>query len=446
LLFVFGVTGLMVSLAVAMAISSYDIWGGLLIGMILLMLTIPFATRASRRWNDPQLGRIILAAAFMKLAVGSSVRYFVAYSVYGNSDAERYYVAGQSLAPFFRQGDFGHGTGSAGSGATHFIEGVAGFVIAIINESRLGAFVVFSWFSFIGLYLFYTAFRVAFPQGDHRRYCLLIFFWPSLLYWPSSVGKDAWMVWTLGMCALGLAQLYVGKWRGFIWLGIGIYGSILVRPHIALIVMAAAFVGLLLRRNRGAYSRMLARPSGTVLLLVGMILVGTVLFQRTESFFNLESLDVESAQGVLENTTEITSEGGSGFTAVDPNSPVGYVQAVVTVLFRPFPFEVSGAAVFTALEGTLLAGLIVASRKRIKRVLRMSLQNAYVAFSIAYTFAFIYGFASVSNFGILARERSQLFPILFIILAVPLRDDADSATADAPEDSTIDETALAPAT
>jgi hypothetical protein len=188
-----------------------------------------------------------------------------------------------------------------------------------------------------------------------------------------------------------------------------------------------------LRRNRGRYARILAQPLGTAALLVGMILAGAVMFQQTESFFNLDSLDLESGQGVLSSTSEITAEGGSAYTAVSPNSPVGYAQAAVTVMFRPFPTEVRGAALFTGVEGVLLAGLVVGSRRRIVRVPRMSMQNAYVAFAAAYSFVFIYAFSSISNFGILARERSQFFPVLFVLLAIPQRrqdGDADDATDD----------------
>jgi hypothetical protein len=420
-LFVLGVTALLVGLAFAMQTSTYEIWGGLLVGCILLTATVPIATRAARRWKDPKLGRLILLAALVKLSIGSLLRYYVAYYVYKTSDGERYYLAGTILAPHFRQGDFGFSTPAGGGSGTKFLEFVSGIVIAVVDESRVAEFVVFSWLSFLGLYLFYEAFRLAFPEGDHRRYRLLIFLWPSMLFWPSSVGKDAWMVWMLGMCALGVANLFVGRWRGFVWLTLGSLGCVAVRPHVALIVIAGFALGLLLRRNRGTYSRMLAKPLGTAVLLVGIILAGTFMFAQTQSFFNLDSLDAESAQGVLNSTTAQTSEGGSAFSVKSPNSPLGYAQAAVTVMFRPFPTEAGGTAFFTGLEGVMLAGLCVVSWRRLARVLRMSLRHAYVAFAVGYSFVFIYAFSSISNFGILARERSQFFPMIFVLLAIPTR-------------------------
>ncbi|MEY2449912.1 MAG: hypothetical protein QOH79_3388 [Acidimicrobiaceae bacterium] len=418
LLFVLAIAGLLVGLAVAMQTTNYDIWGGLLVGSVLLLLTVPLATRAARQENDPKVGRIILLAALVKLSVGSYARYVVAYYVYKASDAEGYFGSGAQLAPQFRIGDFSHLGPLAG---TRFIEVVCGVVIAIINETRLGAFVVFSWLGFLGLYCFYQAFRLAFPEGDHRRYRLLVFFWPSLLFWPSSIGKDAWMVFMLGMAALGIANLYVGRWRGGFWVAFGSLGCIMVRPHLTAIMMVAFALGLLLRRNRGMYNRMLARPIGTVVLVVGMVLAGALVFQQTQTFFKLDSIDLESTQTLLNDTAEQTAEGGSAFTPPNPNSPLGYIEATVTVLFRPFPTEVTGTAAIAGLEGVALAGLVVMSWRRIVRTVRMSLRNAYVAFAVGYTLVFVYAFAALSNFGILARERSQVFPLLFVILAIPKR-------------------------
>ena len=105
-LFVIGMVGLLVALAVTMQTTGYDVWGALLIGSVLLLLTIPLATRAARQANDPKVGRIILLAALVKLSIGSLARYFVAHVVYKASDADGYYTAGLQLVPQFQRGDF----------------------------------------------------------------------------------------------------------------------------------------------------------------------------------------------------------------------------------------------------------------------------------------------------------------------------------------------------
>jgi hypothetical protein len=62
----------------------------------------------------------------------------------------------------------------------------------------------------------------------------------------------------------------------------------------------------------------------------------------------------------------------------------------------------------------------VGSRRRLARVPRELLRRPYAAFALVYTFAFIYAFSSINNFGILVRERSQLLPVLFVVLCLPL--------------------------
>jgi hypothetical protein len=231
------------------------------------------------------------------------------------------------------------------------------------------------------------------------------------------------MVMTLGMMALGVANLLVGRWRGLLWLGTGTFLSTIVRPHITLLVFAAFGVALILRRSAGPSARLLARPAGTLLLVAGMVVGSLFLFAQTASFFKLDSLDVSSAQSVFEKAQLQTSEGGSSFTAPDPTSVQGYLAAVGTVLFRPFPFEAgSGAAVIAGAEGVLLLALVLTSLRRLSRFPALALRHGYVAFAAAYCGAFIFAFSSINNFGILARERgSQLFPVLFILLAIPKR-------------------------
>jgi hypothetical protein len=417
LLLLLTVLALVAGLAFAMETTPYDFWGGFLVGSILLLLTLPIAARASKHDGDPQSGRIILLAVLVKLVIGTPARYVQSYYLYKAADATSYYNAGLLLIDQFRHWDFSDLGSLIG---TRFIEVLSGITLAIIDQTRFGQFVVFSWLSFVGLYFFYRAFRIAFPEGDYKRYRLLLFFWPSLLFWPSSVGKDAWMVLALGMSALGVAQLLIGRFRGVAWLGVGSLACCMVRPHLALMVIAGFAMALVLRRTSAGYDRMLARPIGTAILMVGMIIVAAVLFSQAQAFFKLDSLDLESAQLVLQSTQAQTSEGGSQYTPADPTTPLGFGEATVTVLFRPFPFEnPSGPGLVAGLEGLMLVGLAAVSFGRLVRTPRMMLRNPYVAFAVGYSFAFVFAFAAISNFGILARERSQLLPVLFVLFSIP---------------------------
>jgi hypothetical protein len=414
------ITAILVALAYGMNHTSYIVWGGLLVAPVLVILSLPVANRAARLDGDA-MGRLVMLAAVVKVFVAPLVRYWMAFSLYGgSSDASLYHRSGQVLAPLFRHGiygDLGHLSG------TRFVEILTGQVYALTGPTRLGGFMVFSWFSFLGSYLFYRAFRTACPDGDGRRYALLVFFFPTLLFWPSSIGKEAFMVLSLGVAALGAAQLFTGRFRGLVWLGLGLCGAAVVRPHMALIVAAGLVVAAPLAVLRGgqAGNRQRGRLGGVVLLLA-LVLAGSTLIGVAERFFNLESLNTQTAQELLDETTRRSGKSGSTFTSVSPNNPVGFVVSGMTVLFRPFPFEVRNAqALLTSLEGLALLALIVMSRRRLSRLPAEVFRRPYVAFSLAYMFAFIYAFSALQNFGLLARERSQLLPVLFVVLCLPPR-------------------------
>lgn len=410
---------ILVALAYGMNHASYMVWGGFWVGPVLLILSVPMVNRAARLDGDA-LGRIVLIAAAIKVFAAPLLRYWMAFSLYGgSSDAALYHRSGKLLAPLIRDGIYRNLGDISG---TRFIEILTGHVYALTGPTRLGGFMVFSWFSFLGLYLFYRAFRTAYPDGDGRRYALLVFFFPTLFFWPSSIGKEAFMLLALGAATLGAAQLIVGRFRGLVWLGLGLWGAAIVRPHMALIVAAGLLLAAPLAFLRGgAQSERRQRGRlGSALILVGLLMAGSTLVDVAEEFFGLDSLNTQTAQDQLDETTRRSGERGSTFTSYSPNNPVGFVLSGMTVLFRPFPFEVrSPQAVLTSLEGLGLLALCALALRRLVRVPRELLRQPYVAFAVVYTFAFIFAFSSIVNFGILARQRSQLLPLLFVVLCIP---------------------------
>jgi len=423
---VLAVTAILVTLAYEMDHTSYIIWGAFWVAPVLFILSLPVANRAARLDGD-EIGRIVVVAAAFKVLVAPLLRYWMIYNLYGGiADASRYHAAGTLLAPLFRHGiyrDLGEISG------TRFMEILTGQVYVFTGPTRLGGFMVFSWFSFLGGYLFYRAFRTACPDWDGRRYAVLVFFFPTLFFWPSSIGKEAFMILVLGAAALGAAQLFVGRLRGLVWLALGLWGAAVVRPHMALIVCAGLIMAAPLAVLRGgAHGRRSQRGRlGSAILLVAMLLAGSTLVGVAEEFIGLGSLDAQTTQQEFDEVTARTDQGGSAFTGVTPSNPVGFVLSGVTVLFRPFPFEVGNAqGMLTALEGLALLALCAMSLRRLIRLPVEFVRRPYLAFGLVYTLAFIYAFSSIVNFGILARQRAQLLPFLFVVLCIPRRESTDT--------------------
>jgi hypothetical protein len=213
------------ALAWALQTQSYNIWGSMLLVPALVAVNIPLLVAAGRRESDSWFARLILYAFGLKL-VGSAARYAVAYLLYdGYADALGYSRFASAWHEMWRAGMVVWEVPDDGVTGTAFIRLVTTALYTVIGPSAIGGFLVFACFAFWGTYFMYRAFRIAVPEGDHRRYALLLFLLPSVLYWPSSIGKEAWLMFWIGMVALGAAKFYARQRGASILLAAGLDGD-----------------------------------------------------------------------------------------------------------------------------------------------------------------------------------------------------------------------------
>jgi hypothetical protein len=192
---------------------------------------------------------------------------------------------------------------------------------------------VFSWLGFLGLWAFVAAIRRAVPDVDVRLYAILVLFLPSSLFWSSALGKDAWMLFGLGLIATGVARVLTYQARGLIFMGAGVLATAMVRPHVTVLVLAAFALSLVLIRGRQG------RPLSPVLTLVTVVSIAAAAAFASGPLEKLLPRSQEGFSAVLEATTEQSSIGGSEIEVSTPNSPLEYPAAFITVMFRPLPFE-----------------------------------------------------------------------------------------------------------
>ncbi len=399
---------------------------GLIVGPLVLMIAGVAVSRIRREETEFDLAGIVFAAVGVKLLAVYG-RFWMVDSLYnGVGDSTGYDAYGKIFAPFFRQLDFGVDPGRPIPG-TGWPRVLTGIVYAIFGSDRFTGFIIFSMLSLVGCWFFYRAFSTAVPDGDHKRYALLIFFWPSVLFWPSAIGKEAWMIFSLGLASWGAAAIFRHRPYGFVLLGLGIAGAALPRPHIAIVVLAAAGVGLAAASLFGGGKE--GNRVGFATKVIGvlfMLVAGAVLAPKVATFLNIDDVGGSGFSESLDEVQRRTSKGGSGFTPAGVNNPLDYPWALVTVLFRPFPYEVSNTAtLISALEGLMLMGMVGLSLKRLARLPTVLVQNAYIAYAAAFTFMFVYVFAFIANFGILARQRTQALPFLFTLFAISAVRDRD---------------------
>ena len=401
----------------------YDTWGPFVVALFLCWVSSLVIRHTAALSDDPRMLRLLALALVLKL-VSALVRRWVGLDVYGGlADSGQYHATGLQVAENFRQGILStEGLELAGTDEGHNISVITGAVYTVLGRQEIVGFLAFAWFGFLGQILFFRAFLTGVENGNQRRYALLVFFLPSLLYWPSSIGKEAYMMLCIGLATLGVAHLLGPRprARGVLYIALGALAILQVRPHVAAIVLGGIAVGAIARRPGSLSVRQTAPRVLLVILLVPMLLLAIT---RMNEFFGTEKFGVDSVDTTLERTRNQTTTGGSQFETSPVTSPADLPIAVVSVLFRPFPWEVSsGTTLIAAAEALLLGALVVRCWESLASVPRQLLRNPYLAYVVGYSTLFIIAFANIGNIGILARQRTQLLPVLLTLLALqPLR-------------------------
>ena len=390
---------------------------GLIIAPLLTVGSLALLNRAVKAERSFDLRGLLLTSIGLRLLF--SYPRFLA-----SADALTYNQQGARLAENFRRLEFVHvdvGAGAPvpGTGSLRYLTGLGHL---LTGSNFFGTTIIFMFLAFWASWFLYRAFVVAFPDGDRRRYARFVMLWPSVLYWPTSIGKDSWMLISIGLAALGAAKVLTRGRGGWILLALGLGGAAAVRPHVSLLVFVAVLVAYLVgRRNTRAMPGSISlsgitKAVGIVVLLVG----GALLAPATAHFLKIDDLSTSSVSTALTQTQSHTNQGNSAYHAVNPNSPIGYPEAAFTVFFRPLPGEVRTASgLLTSLEAVALLILVIVGWRRVVGAFTRLRSEAYITFCLAYMAMFAYAFSAISNFGILARERVQVLPFLFVILSLP---------------------------
>ena len=387
---------------------------GLLVIPLLLLMSAPVIRRAARREATFDLAGL--------LVTGLSLRFAYSYLRVSNaSDAGVYFREGARLASSFRALHFDIDTGQKvpGTGALRYL---AGLVDVVTFSNQMASFLVFTWLAFWGLYLMYRAFELAMPDGDRYRYARLVFLWPSLCFWPSSIGKESWLIFTIGAASLGAARVFTRRPGGYTLLVAALFAAGFVRPHVALLTLMAFVIALFVGTRHAPTSG--ARTPASIAKVAGLVVlvaVASLFASRTADFLGVNDLSSSSIDSALSKQTEQSTIGGSAFTPANASSPQGYAETFVTILIRPFPFESHNVdELLSAAEGIVLAGFAVTSWRRLASAPGRMRAQPYIGYALVFVFMFVYMFAAMANFGILARQRTQMLPFAFVLLCIPL--------------------------
>jgi hypothetical protein len=225
------------------------------------------------------------------------------------------------------------------------------------------------------------------------------------------------MMFGVGLAMYGAARLLTSGYRGLLPLLLGLAATYMVRPHVTVLLVGALLTAVALRPSRNP-SPLTPILKGGALVLVGAVAVLAV-FQAAD-FLGVEEVSVENLRNEFETVNANTAQGGSEFGGAAVTNPLLLPWAIITVLFRPFPWEAGGGpALLSSLEGVLLIALTWQARRRILGGLRMLRSQPYLVFALTYLLLFVLVFSGFSNFGILVRQRSLVLPAFLVFLALP---------------------------
>lgn len=420
----FGVSVILGAAAFGMDRLGFDEWSGILTLTALIAMTIPVLAWLARSEGDPKLMRLLVWGMFATVA-GVLVRFLVVKFVYNDvADSGVYYGGAMELAKMMKQGVFSSVAPSLESRPpeTQRVALVLSFIYLITGTSRWAGSFVFAWLAFGGRLLMWRALKRAVPEADHKRYLMFLLFFPSLVYWPASMGKEALMIFSLGVVSYGVALLLSDKVRAVsivIFVG-GVAGLVMIRPHYGAMAVMALGVGSLVGTLHGIGGGAGLKSTLVRVAALGVLLVvAVVVLSQTARFFGGEGSE-GGVSGALAKTLDQTTTGGSSFDPPSVDNPANLPAGIVTVFFRPFLWEADNAStLFAALESMMLVVLTVAGWRRLAGGARLMLRRPYLVYVLTFSSGFIVAFSYIGNFGILARQRTVMLALMLAFLAAP---------------------------
>lgn len=364
---------------------------------------------------NPYLKQLLGAGILARLAA-ASLYIWIGVIVYDNSvDAFHYWSVGLQRADEFSVA--GWSAFSPPYTSTNLINNVCGFIMLATGDSMPTLFVLFTLAALWGGYLFYRAFSIAFPEGDRRLFGMLAVLLPSNLFWSSAIGKDALAQLFIGLSAFGFARAHEKfGLRSVLICAAGVTGVLIVRPHVAAMLVIAMTLPFLVGKSRGGWKTLAIR-----IVLVPVLMMASVwVISQAGEFVGVESTDSDRGIAQIDRLTKSTQVGGSAFN--EGQSVWMRVAESPFITFRPFPWEANnGMAAAASLEGLALLWFGWKRRRTLVAAAR-NWREPFVAFILVYSLLFSVAFAAAtSNFGILVRERIMMVPLLLMLFCSNLR-------------------------
>jgi hypothetical protein len=384
--------------------------GGTL-GLLCVLSLVFFGTAILLHVQTSPRTRVLIITGLWLRVLGALAYLYLVGAYYGGGDFNLYYREGLEYADLISRGGMDAILQPWLGGrwwGTYFVVRVSGLLLGVIGPTLPGAFIAFAIAGYVGILALWGAFGRAFPQADRTRALAWMVLFPSLWFWPAALGKDA-----LVLCGTGLAVLgFVGRRRRPNWLlmAFGLFLVFCIRPQVAAVLALSIVAAYWLGTGRGW---------NLVRIIQGaaLVLAGVAVLMLSSGSLGVELFDPQQVDDYLDSRATVSSRGGSALGA--PGGSHAPWFALMNTLFRPFPWEAHGiTSLLASIEVVVLWALVWYRWRESKAFVRAN--RGTDLFWLAAIFVLVYATAlgmSISNIGIIARQRVHILPFIFMLFA-----------------------------
>lgn len=287
--------------------------------------------------------------------------------------------------------------------------------------------VLFSVFSFIGMWMLFTTFYKQYPKL-HRSIAVATLFIPTVAVWGSGIFKDTITLACLGMATYCIHVIFFER-RIRITPIIVLLFSLYIIYSIKIFILQAFIPAVAVW--------IISQKFGTIqsLVLRIMLVPFVILIMVGSGYLAVKKIGEDNSKYSLENiaqTAQVTAfdirywsgrEAGSGYSIGELDGTFSSMlkltpQAINVSLFRPYIWEVRNPLmVLSALESLALLLFTVYVLIKTRLTIFQASKDPNILFFLVFslTFAFAVG-VSTFNFGTLSRYKIPLLP--FYVLAL----------------------------
>jgi hypothetical protein len=264
---------------------------------------------------------------------------------------------------------------------------------------------IFSFVGFQGILLFYLAARENIPKMSvvfgGMTLLEILFILPNCHFWSASLGKGSVIIFAIGLTFYGLSRFN----SRFPHLLIGAFLVYMVRSHMLLAIVIGLALGLFLSQSG---IKWYVRYFLLLVSFLAVFLLSDNVLENTGT----ESLNIFDSKKIETRAKEL-GKGNSGLDLANYNQ--GF--KLFTFIYRPLFVDAPGLmGIISSFENIFI--LFLSFHFLINFP---SFWNVSTGFHKTAFFVFLLAAISLAqisgNLGIAIRQKSQIFPLLFFVLA-----------------------------